>query len=202
MKCPNCNGESIGKFCPYCGSEMPERKPSIQIEHNKTIINNFSSSQNLTNIFKYACTEMELKNYNNAYRAFSKILEIKPNDYRTLLFRETCAYYVNKDFEKIMNIYLKCISQCKDSISLNDCKFVFFDVLIDYSRSAYSLSQLNVVFSLSNTLIGTKGIDIKEYIKSFQDDVIQYKLCHKNKLTYNDKKQIKQILAFYETLLN
>lgn len=26
MKCPNCSAEVIGRFCPYCGSEMPKEK--------------------------------------------------------------------------------------------------------------------------------------------------------------------------------
>lgn len=26
MKCPNCNAEVTGRFCSYCGSEMPKEK--------------------------------------------------------------------------------------------------------------------------------------------------------------------------------
>ena len=43
MKCPNCGAESTGRFCSYCGSELPKKEPSIHIEHNETIINNYDS---------------------------------------------------------------------------------------------------------------------------------------------------------------
>lgn len=41
MKCPNCNAEVTGRFCSYCGSELPRKEPNIHIEHNETIINNY-----------------------------------------------------------------------------------------------------------------------------------------------------------------
>lgn len=34
MKCPNCGAESQGKFCEYCGSEMPQEKSTINITNN------------------------------------------------------------------------------------------------------------------------------------------------------------------------
>lgn len=34
MKCPNCGGETQGKFCEYCGSEMPQEKSTINITNN------------------------------------------------------------------------------------------------------------------------------------------------------------------------
>ena len=29
MKCPSCGAETRGKFCEYCGSEMPQEKPQV-----------------------------------------------------------------------------------------------------------------------------------------------------------------------------
>ena len=34
MKCPNCGAEAKGKFCEYCGSEMPKEKTTINITKN------------------------------------------------------------------------------------------------------------------------------------------------------------------------
>lgn len=34
MKCPNCGAEAKGKFCEYCGSEMPKEKTTISITNN------------------------------------------------------------------------------------------------------------------------------------------------------------------------
>lgn len=34
MKCPNCGAEAKGKFCEYCGSEMPKEKTTINITNN------------------------------------------------------------------------------------------------------------------------------------------------------------------------
>lgn len=45
MKCPNCNAEVTGRFCEYCGSELPKEKTVTNITSNsKTIINNYYSS--------------------------------------------------------------------------------------------------------------------------------------------------------------
>lgn len=42
MKCPNCSAEVIGRFCPYCGSEMPKEKETVNITDNRsTVINNY-----------------------------------------------------------------------------------------------------------------------------------------------------------------
>ena len=34
MKCPNCGAETKGKFCEYCGSEMPQEKVTVNITNN------------------------------------------------------------------------------------------------------------------------------------------------------------------------
>ena len=33
MKCPCCGAESSGKFCEYCGSEMPQEKSTVNVSH-------------------------------------------------------------------------------------------------------------------------------------------------------------------------
>lgn len=46
MKCPNCGAQSNGKFCEYCGSEMPRIAPETvnNDNSNTTIINNYYQS--------------------------------------------------------------------------------------------------------------------------------------------------------------
>lgn len=34
MKCPSCGAETQGKFCEYCGSEMPQEKSTVNITNN------------------------------------------------------------------------------------------------------------------------------------------------------------------------
>ena len=34
MKCPSCGAEAKGKFCEYCGSEIPQEKPTVNITNN------------------------------------------------------------------------------------------------------------------------------------------------------------------------
>lgn len=34
MKCPNCGAEAKSKYCEYCGSEMPQEKPTVIITNN------------------------------------------------------------------------------------------------------------------------------------------------------------------------
>ena len=45
MKCPNCGAQVTGKFCEYCGAEMPRTAPetvnNIEDHSSKQVINNF-----------------------------------------------------------------------------------------------------------------------------------------------------------------
>ncbi len=47
MKCPNCGAQVSGKFCEYCGAEMPRSAPEtvnnidMQDHSSKQVINNF-----------------------------------------------------------------------------------------------------------------------------------------------------------------
>ena len=34
MKCQNCGAEVQGKYCEYCGSEMPQEKSTVNITNN------------------------------------------------------------------------------------------------------------------------------------------------------------------------
>lgn len=40
MKCPNCGAEVTGRFCSYCGSEMPEKQSNMTVNGN-IVINNY-----------------------------------------------------------------------------------------------------------------------------------------------------------------
>lgn len=50
MKCPKCGGESIGRFCQFCGSELPYNGPQNVNSGNSTINSN-NITQNVTNIY-------------------------------------------------------------------------------------------------------------------------------------------------------
>ena len=45
MKCPNCGAEGSGKFCEYCGAELPRSAPetvnNIQDHSSRQVINNY-----------------------------------------------------------------------------------------------------------------------------------------------------------------
>ena len=34
MKCPNCGAENSGKYCQFCGSEMPHEATPVTITNN------------------------------------------------------------------------------------------------------------------------------------------------------------------------
>lgn len=46
MQCPNCGAHGNGKFCEYCGSELPRSAPETVSNDNShtTIINNYYQS--------------------------------------------------------------------------------------------------------------------------------------------------------------
>lgn len=51
MKCPNCGAEGKGKFCEYCGCEMPKDGPdtvNLDASSNTTVINNYYSAPTQT----------------------------------------------------------------------------------------------------------------------------------------------------------
>lgn len=49
MKCPNCGAEGKGKFCEYCGCEMPRVAPETvnNDNSNTTIINNYYQASSI-----------------------------------------------------------------------------------------------------------------------------------------------------------
>lgn len=46
MQCPNCGAHGNGRFCEYCGSELPRSAPETINNDNShtTIINNYYQS--------------------------------------------------------------------------------------------------------------------------------------------------------------
>lgn len=42
MKCVNCGAEVTGRFCSYCGSEIPQKETNINIKQNGNIVNNYN----------------------------------------------------------------------------------------------------------------------------------------------------------------
>lgn len=57
MQCPKCGAESRGKFCEYCGCEIPKNGPDTV---------NYDSSSNTTVINNYYQTPSAQANYNGA----------------------------------------------------------------------------------------------------------------------------------------
>lgn len=52
MKCPNCGAEATGNFCNYCGSELPKKQETMNINGNVTI-NNYYQYPNEPNESDY-----------------------------------------------------------------------------------------------------------------------------------------------------
>lgn len=46
MKCPHCGADSSGKFCEYCGSEMPYNGPQVQNTYTTENV-----TQHVTNVY-------------------------------------------------------------------------------------------------------------------------------------------------------
>lgn len=69
MKCPNCGAEVTGRFCSYCGSEMPKEQTSTTFNGN-VVINNYYGTLQDENTVKinsklednYAQAKSEIKN--------------------------------------------------------------------------------------------------------------------------------------------
>lgn len=55
MQCPNCGAHGNGKFCEYCGSEMPKESSTTNIidNSNNTVINNYYNSAPIKNHANY-----------------------------------------------------------------------------------------------------------------------------------------------------
>lgn len=42
MQCPRCGAEAKGKFCEYCGCELPRTAPeNVNYSNSQTVINNY-----------------------------------------------------------------------------------------------------------------------------------------------------------------
>lgn len=62
MKCPNCGAEGNGKFCEYCGCELPRMSPNSVTYDNSsstTIINNIYTSSDESSSTSYPVQHFE-----------------------------------------------------------------------------------------------------------------------------------------------
>jgi len=57
MKCPNCNAEVTGRFCSYCGSELPKEQIKTTVNGNVVINNYYSHNSENSKEDLIVCTE-------------------------------------------------------------------------------------------------------------------------------------------------
>lgn len=162
LKCSECGGNieldnnrEFG-YCQFCGTK-------IYLENSE-----YAKRVNAENNYiHFAEIELEENNFKNAYDVLNKALEINANNKKALFLRSICVYYLDLDFFKIANLYRKYIQE--DSKNIDFYAYHFSDILYNYAdefmKSEYEIS---VVLDLAKTLIGTKNIDVLEYMNTFR----------------------------------
>lgn len=198
MKCPNCNAEVVGRFCSYCGSELPKKEPNIHIEHNETIYNNYGNQNSEENIFDFACTELDMGNYQNAYDLFGKVLMINSKNMIALFFREICDYYMTGNIYNTKKIFFKIINEDYNKESLNKCLNRFSDVLITYSDDSCLTDDFEEIKELSKYM---KSIEKEKYsslIRDLKESVRVFKYGNFWGLNIFERITIKKIIEYYD----
>ena len=110
MKCPSCGAETQSKFCEFCGSEMPQEKPTVNITNNyyggavpqehTEVENNFGKCPKCGNskiTFKRerVATATESRSRKNYIGTGRQRQSISQSAYRTVGVCQNCGYTWN-----------------------------------------------------------------------------------------------------------
>lgn len=98
LECPKCGGEiqlddsrEFG-FCVYCGAKVMIQEEKQRIEISGSV--KFDESEKYSNYLNLANQAFSTGNINEAYRYYTKSLEIKQNDYFPIFRKALCAGYL------------------------------------------------------------------------------------------------------------
>lgn len=115
MKCPNCGAETkSGKYCEYCGSELPNSKLNINITNNYYSSKDIDNQPNSSNVGKCPnCGSTRIsfqreqvhsvKNIHSQNSVFSNRKNhnsIKEITYRTVGLCQNCGYTWTRDKDR------------------------------------------------------------------------------------------------------
>jgi len=104
MKCPYCSAEVRGKFCEYCGSEMPKEEPAVNITNNyfngtpEKEENNSAANcprcghSQITFKRERASTFTNSNSYKNLFGTGRNRQSVSQANYRTVGICQNCGY--------------------------------------------------------------------------------------------------------------
>lgn len=102
IKCPNCGGalelddsREFG-FCIYCGTQVHIQDEKARVEVSGSV--KLDESDKYRNCLTLATRAFEARNMSEAYKYYTKALEINQNDYLPVFRKGLCAGYLSDDF--------------------------------------------------------------------------------------------------------
>lgn len=102
IRCPNCRGtlELDGSrefgFCIYCGTQVQIQDEKARVEVSGSV--KLDESDKYHNCLTLANRAFEAQNMPEAYKYYTKALEINQNDYFPVFRKGLCAGYLSGDF--------------------------------------------------------------------------------------------------------
>lgn len=194
LKCSNCGGDielddsKDSGFCMHCGTKLIVQDEIQRIEiSGKVTIDNSETYENCLNLANDAYMS---HNYLEAYNYYTKVLEIKNDDYKAVYRKALCAGYLSNNqsprTDEIVNGFRKAFDILgNDTETVSDIteellgfatKFspanrihkVGYTFENSYECESYALSLANaiILFSRINSLIPAKAETYKKKLLS------------------------------------
>lgn len=193
LKCPECNGDiqlddnrEFG-FCQYCGTKI-----LLNSERNNRKIEKREEKENLVRL---AHIEIELGNYVEAREACAKALEIDATDWKIFFDKEICQYYLNKDFQKIKDVYVFCLEKDNDEENIDYYKTEFAGILLEFSQEASCFEDFDTVYRFAINVYTSNGIRKDKFLNFLKEDLEKFVFTYKWKL---NRKQIQEAYTMIE----
>lgn len=129
LKCPGCGGEiqlddsKESGFCMHCGSKLMVQDEIQRIEISGKV--KLDHSETLANCLKLANEAYEAHNYSEAYNYYTKVLEIKSDEYKAVYRKALCAGYLSSGqsprADEIVNGFKKALNIIGDDAETISC---------------------------------------------------------------------------------
>jgi hypothetical protein len=188
MKCPHCGAEEVGRFCSYCGSEIPKQKNNVNVIINNSAPENTNTHLNST-APEISNVHLPNKLYYNDCNDYveNKGITIKPK-----LYNNAIQFVLNT--EKIFYIGTAYVTTAYKR-QLGVMIVTDEKVLFVYKRTKIIIPIISILSLQSKKRYASLTVIIENcsgFNTFFSDDALELKRCINNSIAYNKYQKQRQ----------
>lgn len=140
MKCPNCGGtlqlddsREFG-YCIFCGTQVRVQDEKTRVEVSGSV--KFDETEKYRNCLNLANQAYINGNMGEAYKYYTKALEIRQNDYLPIFRKGLCAGYLSHDgglrIEEIVSGVSRGYDMAPDKVACRNMSDEIMEFVMDY----------------------------------------------------------------------